>query len=143
MAGATANKFDGMTWTLGTSGFTSEVLSADWSGISTESFETSHALTAAAGAGKIANATYLFSDITDGGAITLTFNFDPDQLPPVAGVVETGTLLFRKIAADASAASWAASVGMTDWGFSGDLKGKWTATGTWKVTGNITLVAAA
>jgi len=105
MAGSTVNIGTGATIVFGTSGFTSEVMSIDWSGITRAAVETTHLGTSPAGAGKIASKTHIPGDLADAGEISLELHFDPDQNPPVEAVTETVTLTLPLVAGDATAAT--------------------------------------
>lgn len=65
------------------SGYAAKVLSGSWEGIKRPAIETTHIGTAAAGAGKVGNRTFIPGRITDPGEITLNLFFDTNTRPPV------------------------------------------------------------
>ena len=143
MAGTTKDTATGITAVFGTSGFTSEVVDVSWGGIARESHEVSHQGTAAPGAGKFGNREFIPGDLSDPGELSLELHFDADQEPPIDAVAETLTITWPKAAADATAATWAASVFVTSFDVGASLDEVMTASMTVKVTGNVTMVAAA
>lgn len=143
MAGGTVDVGTGTTLVFGTSSFTSELLSVGHSGISRVSIETSHMGTAAPGAGKFGNMTFIPGDLSDPGELSVEFHFDPDQLPPIDKVKETITVTFPLVAGDATAAKFASDGFMTDFEYTDDLETKMTATATIKLSGEVTQTVAA
>lgn len=143
MAGATVDNAMGITAVFGTSSFTSEVTDIDWGGITRNPIDTSHQGIAAAGAGKFGNKTFIPADLSDPGELTLTLHFDPDQEPPIDQPAETLTLTWPLASGDATAATWAGSVFITSYEVGAPLDDKMTATMTVKVSGEVTMVAAA
>ena len=123
----------GTTITFGTSGFTSELLSISWSGIARESVHTSHMGTAAPGADKFGNRTFLPGDLADPGEITAEFHFDPSQDPIINEAAETITITFP------SGSTWAASGFVTSFEFDDPMEDKMTATVVVKLSGNVTM----
>ena len=143
MAGSTVDIGTGTTITFGTSNFSSELTGLGWSGIARESVDTSHMGTSAAGATEIGQRTFIPGDLVDPGEISIELHFDPDQQPPIDQATETITISFPLVAGDATPADWACSGFMTDFELGVPLEDKMTATATLKITGNITLTAAA
>ena len=125
----------GTVATFGTSGFTGELLSVDWSGISRESVNTSHM-------GTTTFHTFIPGDLTDPGELTLEFNFEPDDEPIWDDVEETLTIAFPLEVGQSSPATWAATVFATDVSVTDPLEDKMTMTMTLKATGAITVTAA-
>lgn len=138
MASPSVDAGDGTTIDFATSSFSAEVTNIDWGGIERESIDTTHLGTAEAGAGAIANKTYIPSDMTDPGEITMDIHFNPDTEPPInaSDVAETITVTF------ASGATWACSGFITGYEPGVPLEDKMTASVTIKCTGNITISAA-
>ena len=143
MAGATVDIGTGTTIGFGTSSWTSELLSIDWSGISREAIETSQMATAAAGANKFGNRTYVPGQLSDPGELTCEFHLDPDKEPPIDQPAETITVTFPLVSGDSTAANWACSGFATGFSASIPLEDKMTATMTIKLTGNVSQTAAA
>jgi len=144
MAGASVNVGTGTTLTAGTSGWTAELLSLDLNGIAREAIETSHSGTAAAGAGKHANRTYIPGDLADPGSLDVTFHFNPDTEPPIDQPAETWTVAFPLVSGDSTPASWAASGFMTEFSVTGPGQDdKMVGSATIKLSGNTTRTAAA
>lgn len=145
MAGTPVDVGTGTTIGFADSNFTSELLSLEWSGISKPSIDVSHMGTPDAGAGKIGNMPFISGDLTDPGEITVEFHFDPDKDVPINGsdAAEVITITWPKVPADASAATWVVTGFVTSFEISDPLEDKMTATMTIKLSGNITLTAAA
>ena len=143
MAGATTNRLRGATVVFGTSSFAFHIKGISQDGVECDDIETSYIGTAAVGANSIGNKTFIPSDLVDGGEITLTGDFDPDQLPPVGGVVETITLTFVLITGDGSAANYAFSGYVKSAAFDGTIGEEISGTIVVKVAGTITRTAAA
>jgi hypothetical protein len=121
-------------------GFFAQITNIEWDGIERESVPTSHMGTAAAGANKFGNMTFIPSDLVDPGTLTVDFNFNPDTLPPIASAAATCTVA---IGDSATQATWAASGFMTSIKFTGPLGDKMTAQAKVKLSGNVTRTAGA
>jgi len=143
MAGFTVDVGTGITVVATTSSWTAELLSVDWSGITRPGLETTHMATAAAGAGKFGNATYIPGDISQPGTLSLTHHLNPDTTVPIDLVAETWTLTWPKAAGDATAATWAASGFATDYSTSAAIDEVMEATLVIQLTGNVTITPAA
>lgn len=145
MAGTPVDVGTGSIIAFGTSAFTSELLNVDWGTIERPAIETTHMGTAAPGAGKIGNATFIPGDITNPGEIVVEVHFDPDKTPPInpSDVAEVITITWPKVPADASAAKWEGQGFVKSFDISDPLEDKMTATITIQMTGNVTLTAAA
>lgn len=146
-AGAKVDIGTGMTVVFGTSGFTGELISFNWSGISRPSVDTSHMGTAAPGANKFGNRTSIPGDLSDPGEAVLEIHLHTEQLdvtqrPPIDLVEETITFTFPKAAGDAAAAKWAAQGYVTDMDVVTGLDEKLMATVTVKFTGEVEITAA-
>jgi hypothetical protein len=118
----------GTTITFDT-GFFAEILSVNWSGITRPSIDTSHMGTATA-------MTYTPGSLFDPGELQVEIAFVPGTAPPWDSVAETCTVTWP----DAGTATWAASGFMTEFEVSGALEERLTATGTVKLSGDITIV---
>lgn len=128
MPGAKVRNTHGTTIGFGTTAasFALEVDKIKWSGIKRKAIDTSHMGTAAPGALKLGNATFLPGKITDPGELQVEAHFDPDEPPPIeygatplGGDAETITVTFPKITGDTTAPKWAASGFVTE--FEADL----------------------
>jgi hypothetical protein len=143
MPGATVDIGTGTTITFGTSGFTASIMSVRWSGISRPSVPTSHMGTAAAGANKFGNATFLPGEIIDPGEMTLELQFNPQTNIPIAAVPETITVTWPLVTGDSTPANWSGSGFVTVFEITDPLDEKMTATMTIKMSGNVSYVDAA
>lgn len=143
MAGTKVDVGTGTTVVFGTSAFTANLTSVTWDGMDRASVETSHMGTAAPGAGKHGNKTYIPGDFSDPGEVTMEIHFDPDKEPPIDQPIETITVSFPLVAGDATPASWAASGFVTSFSVNDPIEDLMTATMVIKLSGNITLTAAA
>ena len=117
----------GTTATFGTSGFSGDLLSVDWGGISRENINTSHL-------GTTTSHTFAPVKLKDGGEITITAAFEP-SLPVelLDAAAETLTIDWAGLGT-----TWAASVFCTSVEVTAPLEEKMIWTMTLKVTGNIT-----
>ena len=143
MPGSTNDVATGITLTFGTSGFTAELTSVSWSGISRVSLDTSHMGTAAPGSGKFGNMTFKPGDLSDPGELQVEFFFNPDTEPPIDQPAETITVTFPLVTGDTTAAKWAASGFITSYEMTGELENMMTGSMTVKFSGNVTQTAAA
>ena len=143
MAGETRGTAVGIVAVFGTSSFTAELKDMDWGSITRESKSVSHQGTAAPGAGKYGNMEFIPGDLTDPGTVTLEMHFDPDTEPPIDQPAEVLTITWPKAAADSTAATWSGTVFCIDYSESSKLDEVQVMTVQFKVTGNVTLVAAA
>ena len=125
----------GTTAVFGTSGFSMNVDSIEWSGATREAINTSHM-------GTSSSHTFVPADLVDQGEITLNVHYDPDVTPPQNGDAETLTITWPLQTGDATSAKWSASVFLVDFGFSAAKEDKATASVKVKVTGNVTITAA-
>lgn len=147
MAGATVDEGHGITVVFTTSGFTGELESVDWSGVTRESIPTSHMGTAAPGANQFGNETSIPSDLSNPGVLTMVVAANTGQSgataqPPIDKVAETVTLTWPLVAGGATAATWAASGYCTSLGMPIEMKTKILWTLAWTISGNVTIVAA-
>lgn len=119
----------GTTITFGTSGFTADVLSVNWDGISRESIQTSHM-------GTTNDHTFMPADLVDNGEISMEIAFVGTLSPPIItnGAAETVTIDWA-----GSGDTWAASCFQTGFTIGAPLEDKMTGTLTLKVSGAITL----
>lgn len=122
------------------SGFFAQILSMSWDGISRPAINTTHMGSTAATATNFGVATYIPGKVTDPGALTVEFHFNPDTNPPIDAVAETITIGFP---GSATPATWAGSGFMTDFSLIDPLDDKMTARATLKFSGLITTTAGA
>lgn len=115
------------------SGFTYEITAMSISGLSREAIDTTNLATTANGVG---SKTYIGGDLSDPGELSVEGHFNPDDSPPIEGASGVGTITF------AETATWAASMFLTAFDFDIPLEEKMTFTATFKLTGQITIVAA-
>lgn len=111
------------------SGFFAEILDASWSSISRNAIPTSH-MTTPSGA-----MTFLPSDMHDPGELSVSLQFDPDTAPPIDQAAETITVTFPIPPGGSTAATWACSGFMTDYGNELPHDDKMTADATLKFSG--------
>lgn len=145
MAGTTVDNAIGTTVVFATSAFTSSIMGISIAGVTRADIDTSHFGQAIPGAAVFANKTYIPSDLTDGGDLTLEVHFDPDQDLPMNSdnANETITITWPKVPADATAAIWAFDGYMKSFDMTGPLEDKMTATIVVKIAGPITVTVAA
>jgi len=122
-----ANTGNGTTITFGTSSFSANLLSVGGPGRSRGSIETSHM-------GTTTSHTFIPDDLVDNGEVSLEFEFNGYDTPPINGAVETIT-----IAWGGTGDTWAFSGFMTNYEPSAAMGDRMTATATLKVTGDITI----
>ncbi len=117
------------TTVTGDSSFFGEITSISWSGISRESLETTHAGTATA-------RTFFPHALFDPGELEVEIQFDATTRPPIDNAAETWTVDFSGAG---SGNTWAASGFMTGFSISGGIDDIYTASGTVKLSGDITI----
>lgn len=120
-----ATKGHGCTVTFGTSAFTAELLDVSGPNVTREALDTSHMGTTNA-------KTFVESTLYDGGEVSLTFQYDVDDTPPITGASETVTIAF------AGSGSVSFTGFMTAFGITADMEGIMQATATVKVADEIT-----
>ena len=112
------------------SGYTAEINSISWSGISRGSIETTHL--GSTGAWK----EFIAEGFTDPGELELEVNFDAGTAPPWTAASTTITVTMN---ADPSGTNaWSATGFMSDFELSIPTEDKQSATITFKLTGPIT-----
>jgi hypothetical protein len=139
---AAVDQAHGLTVTLGTSATTMTIISGpDWSGLSRAAIETTNMATAAAGAGKIANRTYIPSKLVSPGTISMVMSFNPDDDPPMQGdeAVETITVQYAPSGGDTTGGKWAADGFVTEWNPNAPEDDRMTVDCTIQLSGNITI----
>ncbi len=128
----------GTTISFGTSGFSAYILEVGGPGISREVVDTTHM-------GTTGGKTYRPGDLYDGGELSLSVAFDGSISPPMlAGEQpETITVTWPIPAGLSTGAIWSFSGFMSNYTPTSPIEDKMTASVTVKVTGSITLTAAA
>lgn len=121
----------GITITWATSSFTAEITDATLPEQIREAIQTSHTETTDG------EKTFIPSDLVDGGELQYEINFDPEESPPMGASAENITVAF------ASGADWQFSGFMTSYAPTAPLEDRMTASVTVKVSGGITINAAA
>jgi len=125
------------------SGFFANILSFSIDGISREAIETTHFGTAAPSAGNYGNKTYIPSDFSDAGSMTVEMQYDPDLDPPVDSAAETLTIEWPLAdSGESTNTDWQVSAFMTDFAITGELEGLILATATIKFAGEVTINVA-
>lgn len=118
------------------SGFFAEILNVDWSGMSREAIDTSHATTTNGWM------TFIPAGLQDPGELSVEINFDPDDTPPIDGAAETVTVTFPTPVGGMTGATWAASGFMTSFEPSAPIDDRMTATSSIKFSGAVTFTDA-
>jgi hypothetical protein len=143
MPGTQVDLGTGTAITFGTSGYSAEILSIAWSGISRAVVDVTPLSVTPAAPGTIGNRRYKSAIAVDPGTLECTFHFNPNLTPPVGAVEETITITFPLVSGDLTAARWQANGQMTDFNIEGiELDTKVIARCTIKLTGAITITAA-
>lgn len=117
----------GSTVVFGTSAFSADILSIDISGVTRETYNTSHM-------GTTSSHTFALVDLVDNGTLTLEIAWVPGLVPPILtnGAMETVVLTFG-----GTGSTWTFSCGQTELGVVVPLEEKMTATCTFKISGSI------
>lgn len=143
MPGASVDLGNGASITFGTSGWTAQITSLAWNGVSRASVETSHLGTSAAAAGKIGSKTFMPASLTDPGSLAIEGHFNPNTNPPIEQAAETITVTFPLVSGDSTAANWQASGFMTDFAITGIVNDeKMMFSATVKLSGSVTMTDA-
>jgi hypothetical protein len=142
MPGTAVNVGTGTTITFGTSGYSANILSVSWDGIERQMFDSSHMGTAAPGANKFGNKTFIASKLSDPGTLTLEVHHNPQTNPPVDGAFETVTVTWPQVSGDSTAASWAGSGAIQSYRVNDPHDGIMSATMVVKFSGNVTMTDA-
>ena len=122
---------------LTVAGFAAEITDLGHDGMTRSSEESTHMLSAVAGANEIGGREYLLGKLADPGGLSISGNHDPDILPPVSADAAPVVVTFPIQAGQASATIYTAEGGMTDYSYTGTVDGKATFTATIKFTGKI------
>lgn len=143
MPGTAVDLGTGTTIAFGTSGFASELLSINWTGISRAVVDTTPLSITPAAAGTIGNRRYKAAHAVDPGTLECEFHFNPNDDPPVGEDEEVITITFPIVTGDSTSAIWTANGVMTNFDIVGiSLDEKMVARATIKLTGAITLTDA-
>ncbi len=142
MAGSPVDTAFGITLSFATSSFTAQIKDISWPSMSRDAHETTHQGTALAGANEFGNRTFIPSDLSDPGEVTVEMHFNADTVPPTDAATEVMTMTWPKVAADTTAPIWTASVFCTSYDPGAVLGDVMTASATWKVTGPVAITAA-
>lgn len=146
MAGLAADAGTGVTVVFGTSAWTGELLSADWTAVARNAIETTHM--GSVNAQNWGSRSFLASDLVDAGELAIvvhanTLQTSATQSPAIIeAVIETITLTWPKAVGDTTAATWAASGFVTNVDTTFPLDDVVTHSVTVKLTGSVTIVAA-
>lgn len=133
----------GTTISFGTSGFAAQILDVTPPNLAREPIDTSHMGTPPAGAGQVGSRTFMPGDLVDPGELSFDIHFNPDTVPPISDVAETVTITFPLPVGMATPATWAGQGFLTGYEPSVPLEDKMTGSITVKMSGPITIVAAA
>lgn len=125
----------GASIAFGTSSFTANMTSiTPVSGAERASIQTTHLGTTTAH-------TFVPGDLVNWGECEITFQFDPDDRPPIDDPAETITITFPLSSGGTGAATLAGSGFMTNYGNEVPLEELMTAEATIKWTGDLTFSA--
>jgi len=142
MAGTTIQDGHGTTIVFGTSSFSSEVVSIDWSGITRDAIDATHLASTAPSATQFGGMEKIPPDLADAGELSVEIHTDPDKIPPVNLVAETITITFPLVTGDSSATTWAGTGFVT--GYSANITSgeKMTTTMTIAISGVVSVTVA-
>lgn len=138
MAGADVDVSTGLTLTFGTTGFSMQITSVNWTGANREPKATSHMGTAAPSAGETGNMTFIPGDLSDPGELQFTGHFKTNEQPPLDSAAETVTLAWPLASGDATNATLAGTGFLTSFEVTADLDEVMEASGSLKFSGNLT-----
>lgn len=124
----------GATLTFGTSSYATQILSVSYGGFEVPVVDTTYM-------GTTGYRTYIFGDLKEGGELTVSINYGPDE-PIPAGTKETVTLTFPIPAGLTNGATMAFSGGIRGGGFDLPLEDKMTGQFTIKVMDDVTFTDA-
>ena len=142
MAGTAVDTPHGTTIAFGTSSFSANLKSYTLGGQSRAMHDTSHLGTAAPGASEIHNKTFLPSDLSDGGDLTMVIHFNPENLPPINGPKEVITITFPLASGDTTPTIYVFDGAVSGFEEDSPEDGIMMATMTVKVSGKIAKTAA-
>lgn len=110
---------------LAYTGFTMELLSVSWGGISRQSIDTTHMQTTGA-------RTKMPSDLYEAGEISVDVHFMTDEAPPITAPASSLTVTFP------DDEDWGGSAFMTEFEFTDPLEDKMLASAVFAAAGTIT-----
>jgi len=142
MPGPPVDTAQGTVIEFATSSFAPEIVGFGKGGQSRTAIDTTHLGTAAPGANAIHNKTFLPSDISDAGELTMDIHFNPDELPPFNEDAEVITITYPLASGDTTPSIHTFNGFVTGFEETGALDDKMTASMTVKITGPITLTDA-
>jgi len=125
-----------------TSDWSAQLVEIDGPNFTRDAIDVTHQGVGSPTAGKVGNRLYIPSDLVDGGEVTMTMHFNPDDTPPVHLAEENVQITWPKAASDTTAATWTFPAFVTSWGASAPLGEKMTIDVTLKVAGEVSIVAA-
>ena len=125
----------GASIVFATSGWTGEIASIEGPNETRESIDTTHLGTTVA-------RTFIPADLIDGGEVSLTAWYDPDEPPPIKGATETITITFPVPSGLSAGATAQFSGFLTAVSRTIPLEEKMESSITIKVTGDITYADA-
>ena len=126
----------GATLAAGTSGWTGNIQSMSWGGITRKEVPTSHLLT-------VGGDTFIVGDLHDVGDLTVEIQYDPNDRPPWDQPAETWTVTYPIPSGGSTGASHAATGFIKEF-VPGqlDVDGLMVSTFVIKFSGDITFVAS-
>lgn len=135
VGGTAVNTGTGTTLTFVTSGWSNELLSASWSGITRPSIDTACSATVKGGTDEFGSRPALPGDLVDPGELTAEVHLNPDDTPPIGTAAEVIRVTFPLYGTDQTATKWECTGFCTSFEWGSPLEDKMTATLTIKFTG--------
>jgi hypothetical protein len=121
------------------SGFAAEITDFGHDGMERVSEESTHMLSAVAGAAEIGGREFILGKLADPGGLSISGNHDPDIVPPLGAAAASIVVTFPLLEGQATATIYTGPGGMTGYNYTGTVEGKATFTATLKFTGKITV----
>jgi hypothetical protein len=113
--------------TLTYAGFSMELLSLSWSGISREMIDISHM-------GTTGGKKFLPADHYDPGELTAEVHLKTDEAPPITADMSTLTIVLPQ----PDGGTWSCQAALSSFEFNDPMEDKMTATAVWKCSEDIT-----
>lgn len=133
---AISDEGTGVAIAFATTGFSARLQSVDGPSMSRPAIETTHM-------GTTTGKTFMPGDLPDYGEITLTVHHDPSLTPPINSAAETVTMTWPIPAGLTTGAIWAGTAFMTGYTPGASIGELMTAQVTLKISGLLSITAAA
>lgn len=138
MASPAVGVSTGITLTFATTSWAPQVTSVKHGAITRKAIDTTHHGTGSVATNRIGNASFTPGKISDPGELEIEGHFNPDTIPPIDKAAETVTV---GVPGSSTPATWAATMFMTEFEWTGMLEEKLTFRAKVKISGNITPTA--